>query len=172
MSAITHLARLLAVVGAALLVMSFLFPAGIQMSGGLSPDITYEAQYFLVTDDMYLHVSPKYGTNNFSLYVLSYEDMLQFLESGTLEGTNPLFVLENVSEYDGVVDFPSPGIYGSLITRPANTSVFVQGMMLAQPRLSFIITGLILISPMAIIIIYWLFREKLDIWEFKKSPKW
>ena len=171
MNTIKQLSRLLGVAGITLLVLSFMFSPGVSMTAGLSPHTPYEAQFFLITDNMYIHVNTKYDYGNFSLYILSYENMLQFLESETLEGIDPLFTLENASEYEGMIYFPTQGVYGSFLTCPTNTTVIIQGMMIARPRLSFIFTGLVMISPMAIIIIYWLFTEKLKIWEFKNSPK-
>jgi hypothetical protein len=169
MSTIRQLARLVSVVGATLLVMSLLFPPGTSVGGFVLPD-TYEAQSFFVTDDMNLWMESGDNTSVFSLYIVNSTDMNQILETGTLESVEPIFVLENVTEYEGVVHFPHPGIYGWFISQPYNESRIIRGEMWAFPRLSFIYIGLLLVIPMAIIIIERLFRKKFHFREFRTNP--
>ncbi len=158
MKSIISLARLVSVVGVLLLVMSFLIPAHGEISGFVLPD-TYEASCFFVTDDMNLWLESGDNVSLFSFFIVNSTDLNQILETGILEGIEPIFILENITEYQGVVHFPHPGIYGGVLSHPYNQPRIIRGGLSARPRMSFIYIGLILISPMAIIFIYQLFKK-------------
>jgi len=159
MSAGISLVRFVSVVGIVLLVMSFLFPAGADVSVHIAPD-TYEGESFFATEDMYLWIESGDTVSRFSLYIFNSTITNQILESGSLEGIEPIFSLENITEYQGVAHFPHSGIYGYFLTHSYNNTRFIRGVMSAQPRMVFIYLGLILISPMAVIFISRLFRKK------------
>jgi hypothetical protein len=169
MGAIIQFTRLMSVVGVLLLVMSFLFPPNVDVGGFVVSD-TYEVRCFFVTDDMNIWMESDDNATLFSLYIVNSTDLNQFLETGILEGIEPIFILENVTEYQGVVHFPHPGIYGWFLTHHYNDSRIIRGVMSARPRLSFIYIGLILVIPMAIIIIERLFRKKFHVREFRMNP--
>lgn len=159
MSAGISLVRFVSVIGIVLLVMSFLFPAAADVSGHVVPD-TYEGKSFFATEDMYLWIESGDNVSLFSLYIFNSTITNQILESGSLEGFEPIFSLENITEYQGVVHFPHPGIYGYFLTHSYDEYVLIRGGMSARPRMVFIYLGLILISPMVVIFISRLFRKK------------
>jgi hypothetical protein len=169
MSSIIPFARLVSVVGVVLLIMSFLLPAHGEISGFVLPD-TYEASCFFVTDDMNLWLESGDNMSLFSFFIVNSTDMNQILETGILEGIDPIFNLENVTDYQGVVHFPHPGIYGGFLSHHYNQSRIIRGGLSASPRMSFIYIGLILVIPMAIIIIERLFRKKFHVREFRMNP--
>jgi hypothetical protein len=170
MSSIVQIARFLCVVGLVLLAVSSLFPEGVGLDGSVQPH-TYEARCFFVTGDMNLWIQSGDETSLFSLYIVNSTDITHILETGTMEGIEPVFVLENATEYSGVVDFPQPGIYAWFLSTPYNDTLFIQGGMSSSLRMPFFLSGLVMISPMAIIFIDWLFRKRFRFWEFKKNSK-
>lgn len=147
---IEQLSRFFLVIGVSLVVMSLLFPGGVTMSELVEPG-AFEGEYFLVTDDFYLHAHTDFGNYSFSFYLLDYEDVIQSLESGTVNGTNPLVAIENVEQYEGLVHCPRAGTYGILVTHPYNETLIIRFYTLTYPRFSLISLGLAIVAPMAVI---------------------
>jgi hypothetical protein len=54
--------------------------------------------------------------NILSLYVLEIADGIRFVEDGTLENVTPVFKLENITRYSGVIELPSQGQYLVVVT--------------------------------------------------------
>jgi len=152
MKLIEQVSKFLFVIGITLLIMSVLYPAGINGGESVDPG-NYEGEFFLVTDAVYLQTTSREGNYTFSLYILDSDDVVQVLESGTMNGIEPLYALEDIMEYEGWLQFPEPGIYGLIVTHSHNESVIVWVHGIAFPRFSLIYAGLVLSLPMLVIVI-------------------
>ncbi len=149
---VEQLSKLLFVIGVSLVAMSFLFPAGISGGAHIEPG-EYEGTFFLVTDDVYLWTTTRYGNGTFSLFFLESDDVIQVIESGTMIGIEPLFALEDIMDYQGWLHFPGPGTYGFVAT-PSNNETIIHWISgIALPRFSFIYAGIVLSVPMILIMI-------------------
>jgi hypothetical protein len=144
------LSRLVLVVGVVVIVMSLVYPSGLSGGAWVEPG-KWEGQYFLATDDFYLHAFTDHGNYTFSLYVLDHEGILSFLESGTVAGVEPLLAAENVQEYEGAVHFSGRGTYGIVVTHHYNESLRIVYYALVLPNLSLLTSGLLIAAPMAAI---------------------
>ena len=152
MKLIEQVSRLLFVIGITLLIMSVLYPAG--LSGGESVDPgNYEGEFFLVTDAVYLHTTSREGNYTFSLYILDSDDVVEVLDSGTMNCIDPLYALEDIVEYEGWIQFPESGIYGLIVTHSNNETIVVWVHGIAFPRFSLIYVGLALSLPMFVVVI-------------------
>jgi hypothetical protein len=157
MSVLNSLARLLSIFGFALLILSVVTPAVAWPGAFMAPDVI-EGECFLVTDDMYMDIRSE-GEKNFSCTLLGYEDITQFLESGSMEGLHPILHLENISEYEGAIHFPGPGVYGLFLYHTNNESIIIRCIMMGM-RMSFIYPGLVLVSPLVITLAWGLVQKK------------
>jgi hypothetical protein len=111
----------------------------------------YRGMAFETSGDMYMIVFA--GGSSFSLYVLDHNDTLKALESASLENTTPLVELENITVYDGLIRFPSPGSYSLLVTPVYNETISVEiGISSAQSTAKLLIPG-VAISSIGILMI-------------------
>ena len=111
----------------------------------------YGGKIFETLGDMYTTVFA--GGSSFSLYVLDHDDTLKALESASLENTTPLVELENITVYDGLIHFPSPGSYSLLVTPVYNETISVEiEISSAQSTAKLLVPG-VAISSIGILMI-------------------
>jgi hypothetical protein len=144
------LSRFLLVAGVTIAVMSLFFPGGVSIGLNVSPG-EIEGSYFQVNDDLYLHAFSELDNHSFSLYVLNHEDVILTLETGDINDTHPVLAIENVTQYEGMVHFPSRGLYGILMTHPYNETINLYCWALTLPSRSVLSAGMVIATPMAAI---------------------
>lgn len=144
------LSRFLLVAGLAIAVMSLFFPGGVSIGLRVAPG-EIEGRYFQVNDDLYLHALSELDNHSFSLYVLNHEDIILTLETGDINDTHPVLAIENVTQYEGMVHFPSRGLYGILMTHPYNKTILLYCWALTLPSRSILSAGMVIAVPMVAI---------------------
>jgi hypothetical protein len=144
------LSRFLLVAGVAIAVMSLFFPGGVSIGLNVDPG-EIEGTYFQVNDDLYLHAFSELDNHSFSLYVLNHEDLILTLETGDINDTHPVLAIENVTQYEGMVHFPSRGLYGIVMTHPYNETIHLYCWAVTLPSRSVLSAGIVIATPMATI---------------------
>lgn len=147
---IIPLSKFLLVVGVTIAVMSFLFPEGVSIGLTVNPG-KIEGTYFEVNDDLYLHAFSDLDNHSFSLYVLNHEDLIRTLETGDINDTHPVLAVENVTQYEGMVHFPSRGLYGILMTHSYNETIRLYCWAVSLPNRTVLSAGMAITTPMAVI---------------------
>lgn len=156
---VVPLSRFLMVVGVAIAAMSFLFPGGVSIGMTVDPG-KIEGRYFQVNDDLYLHAFSELEDHSFSLYVLNQEDLILTLETGDINDTHPVLAIENVTQYEGMVYFPSRGLYGILMTHPYNETIHLYCWAVTLPSRYVLTAGVVIAAPMAAIQLGMLLSKK------------
>ncbi|MHA1956788.1 MAG: hypothetical protein ACW968_07655 [Candidatus Thorarchaeota archaeon] len=90
---------------------------------------------------------------NFTFYVLDYNDTKNIQETGDMNITEPIFMLQHIVLYTGVIEIASPGVYSILIITESTdmlTIIFTQSAlrpptMLLVLSTSFVLSGISLI---------------------------
>jgi len=83
--------------------------------------------------------------------VLNHEDLIRTLETGDINDTHPVLAVENVTQYEGMVHFPSRGLYGILMTHSYNETIRLYCWAVSLPNRTVLSAGMAITTPMAVI---------------------
>ncbi|MBY8998200.1 MAG: hypothetical protein KGD60_10735 [Candidatus Thorarchaeota archaeon] len=113
------------ILGFAFLLASFV-PSPFASRGNLIDRGYYECFLVNGSGNLLVEVSGA-DYRNISLYVLDYEDTAVLVREESLENTTPLFFIENVFNFSGIISLPRPDWYGVVvlanIANPALTNM-------------------------------------------------
>ncbi len=141
-----HLAQIIFVVGATLIIVSFMAGAPSSAYGPVEPDV-YDAYFYTTAGKLHVAIAST-DHRNLSLYFLVYDEGLRALEEKSLDNVTVLLKQENINSYDGVLSIPQQRGYVILIAS-ANTDLNPVGYnMTVQrvvPNLSVLATGAFMI---------------------------
>ncbi|MBD3159410.1 MAG: hypothetical protein GF309_11520 [Candidatus Lokiarchaeota archaeon] len=146
----TRAGWLMVTLGITLLLVSFLgagsFGLGTSIDSGM-----YKGRLFRTTDAIYVRAEGR-TNKSFSLYIFDSEDTLSVLENGSLEQTNPVAMMENITHYNGRVELPSPGVYAILVTPSHNNTISVSiDIQRTNPHMNALIPGILFVAGGAIL---------------------
>jgi hypothetical protein len=120
-----RIAKFIIILGFAFLLASFV-PSPLAYQGKLISRDYYECFLVNGSDNLLVDVSGA-DHRNISLYVLDYEDTIVLVREESLVNTTPLFFIENVLNFSGIITLPRPGWYGVVvlanIANPALTNM-------------------------------------------------
>jgi hypothetical protein len=89
----------------------------------------------------------------FSLYVVTYSDALEILNTTSLENVTPILIRENITSFNQIVEIWSVGIYGIVVTPTRTSQVTVSvRLRVIYPQNTTFVPGLILASAGLLII--------------------
>lgn len=148
MSQVLKQARnLLIVSGVALLLVSFILNPGLAENTDViaEPDSCHG---FLLSMGGPLTLTAAEETGkSFSLYILTYQDAVTFLQESSINHTSPFLLRENITFFSETVPIIIPGVYGILISPTGNETIAV-GIVVGRilPQLGFVTYGLLLIT--------------------------
>ncbi|MBS3795966.1 MAG: hypothetical protein KGY80_13765 [Candidatus Thorarchaeota archaeon] len=145
----TRAGWLMITLGITLLLVSFLGAGNFGLHASINSGM-YKGYLFRTTDDIYVRAE-KDTNESFSLYILDSEDTLSVLENGSLEQTNPVVMMENITHYTGRVELPSPGVYTILVTPSHNNTISVNiDIQRTNPHMNALIPGILFVAGGAI----------------------
>lgn len=145
----TRAGWLMITLGITLLLVSFLGAGNFGLHASINSGM-YKGYLFRTTDDIYVRAE-KDTNESFSLYILDSEDTLSVLENGSLEQTNPVVMMENITHYTGRIELPSPGVYTILVTPSHNNTISVNiDIQRTNPHMNALIPGILFVAGGAI----------------------
>ncbi|MGY5852381.1 MAG: hypothetical protein RTU92_02315 [Candidatus Thorarchaeota archaeon] len=103
----------LVIIGMTLLLVSITYDASIDFKPELLPN-QYSCFTFETSGSVYLQLDQEFS-HAIDLYVLDYSDTVLLIENISLEGTTPLHVYSNITEFTGIISIDSTGIYTILV---------------------------------------------------------
>ncbi len=137
--------RITATIGITLILVSLLGSGRF----GFHPSIdsgVYMGRLFRSTGDFYVTASSP-TNQSFSLYVLDSENALRALQDSSLEDTVQLFVQENITQYSGIINVSSAGVYAVLVTSSDNNTASIDvDISRLYPVPSLFVLGFILVA--------------------------
>ena len=138
--------KALILIGVTFIALSFLLLGG-DIDGRLVDDGEWEIESFVVQESFYFWTNSDNG-EHYSLYILDYNDTLNVFEQGSLRTISPTLRLENITEWDGMVVIPSPGLYTILITQSNESQIRIHWMVSPPyPRPILWVPGVVMMSP-------------------------
>lgn len=141
-----HLAQIVFVVGATLIIVSFMAGAPSNGYGPVEPDV-YDGYFYATTTVLNVNIAST-DHRNLSLYFMVYDEGLIALEEKSLDNVTVLLKQENINSFDGVLNIPQQGWYVILIASAYTDSSPVGYNMTVQrvvPNLSVLATGALMI---------------------------
>lgn len=106
-----NLAKSMFVLGIVLATVSFMPSTILSETGTLLYDYSaYQAYPLQCTEDPYLYVDVR-NDKLISLYILTIEESSRLIAGTPIENISIVFSLVNISEYSGLVNVRSPGLY-------------------------------------------------------------
>lgn len=80
------------------------------------PDVQYGGILIMNTGDVYVRANA-ITESTFSLYLFDNESGARVFREYSMENVTPLFSIENVSQYDGIIDLPGDEVYYLIVTQ-------------------------------------------------------
>lgn len=109
----------------------------------------YYGLWLPITDNPFLQINTLHSNINVSaipvsVYVLQYNDSIKALESGSLNKSAPVFKLENITYYSGLIELPSPGTYVLFVTTFSKVEVFFTVIVTTSvPQVRLLVIGIL-----------------------------